>query len=149
MIEYSSLNTIIQTIAVISASIHGIHVRFNHSATMKGNNQRVIFFINQFWSFLLSICSHLAFAESNQNTKSSTSITVIMMSHSQLIQKYSKIQAVVNHQKIHTANHSASVILHTSKNKNECNQAQYKQELEQCDIELHNAHYEQNEARNQ
>lgn len=112
MIEYNSLNTIIQTIAVIRCSIHCIHVRFNHSATMKGNNRRVIFFINHSWSFLLWIVSHLAFALHNQKIKSRTSIVVIINNHSQLIEKYSRIQAIDNHQKTQTANHSASVILY-------------------------------------
>lgn len=110
MIEYNSENTIIHTIAVVNHSIHGIPVRFNHQATMKGSNQRVIFLISQFCNFFDSILSHLAFADRSQNNKSRINITVIMMSHSQLIQKYSKIPATVNHQKIQTANHSASVI---------------------------------------
>jgi len=112
MIEYSSLNTIIQTIAVISASIHGIQVRFNHSATMNGKSQRVIFFINHCWSLFDSILSHLAFALHNQKIKSRINIAVIISNHSPLIPKYSRIQAVVSHQKTHTANHSASVILY-------------------------------------
>lgn len=112
MIEYNSENTIIHTIAVVNHSIHGIPVRFNHQATMNGSNQRVIFLMSHCWHFLLSIFSHLDFAESNPNTISRTSIIVIMISHSQLIQKYSKIPATVNHQKIQTANHSASVILY-------------------------------------
>jgi ABC-type polysaccharide/polyol phosphate transport system ATPase subunit len=97
---------------VISASIHGIQVRFNQSATMNGKIRLVIFFINQFCNFFDSIFSHLAFAEQSQKIKSRINIAVIISNHSQLIEKYSRIHATVNHQKIHTANHSASVIFY-------------------------------------
>ena len=97
---------------MISDSIHGIHVRFNHNATMNGNNRRVIFLISQFCNFFDSIFSHLAFAEQSQNIKSRINIAVMIDNHSQLIAKYSSIQATVNQPKIQTANHSASVILY-------------------------------------
>lgn len=111
IIEYNSLKTIIHTIAVINHSIHGISVRFNHHATMKGNNRLVIFLISHSWSFLLSIFSHLDFAERSPKSKSSNNMIVIIVNHSPLIQKYSRIHAAVSHQNIHTANHCDSVIL--------------------------------------
>lgn len=108
---YSSLKTIIQTIAVINHSIHGKSVRFNHHATMNGNNRLVIFLISHSCNLLLSIFSHLDFAERSPKSKSSTSMIVMIVNHSQLIQKYSRIHATVSHQNIHTANHCDSVIL--------------------------------------
>lgn len=149
IIEYNSLKTIIQTIAVISASIHGIQVRFNHSATMKGNNRRTVFFTNHSDNLLLSICCHLDFALNNQKIKSRSNITVITINHSWLIEKYSNIQATVSHQNIQNNAHCVSVIcLHKNSNKNNRKQAHNYQELEQCNVEFEKADKEYNSTSN-
>ena len=107
---YNSLNTIIQIITITSSGIQGIQVHFNQATTMNGKSRLVSFLTSQRCRFLLSIASPLLLAATIQNIKSKQSITVRIINHSPLIEKYSNIQAIDRPHIIPINAHSPCVI---------------------------------------